>query len=289
MNNRVKQDPEQYEPTLSMQELAAKTISLSSKKANTVSWQIFLLGILAGLYISMGAYGYLVTLSLGLNKLTASVVFCSGLIMVVIAGAELFTGNVIMVTGTITGHYSPFKLFKNWIVVYIANLAASLLAAWLVVKSGAVYSFGGPSEVGQVALQVARDKLLLDFSQYVVLGFFCNMLVILAIVMATMAKDVISKIICIIFPISLFVLCGFEHSVANMFLIPLGMLIDGAAPMELLQAFRNILPVTLGNILGGIFILSIHPSRIRQVGDLIARHKNNAATKERTAAAHAFT
>ncbi|XOF33548.1 MAG: formate/nitrite transporter family protein [Candidatus Electrothrix sp. YB6] len=289
MKTGEKYERELYEPILSMHELDEKSFSLNRKKANTAGWQLYLLGILAGLYISIGGYGYLAAQAAGVGRAVASVVFCTGLIMVLIAGAELFTGNVMMITGLFNGTYSPFKVLKNWTIVYAANLTGSLLAVLLIINSGMMFSPEGISKIGRIAVEVAHVKMSYSFSQATILGFFCNILVIIAIIMATTVKDGISKILCIIFPISLFVLCGFEHSVANMFLIPLGLLIDGAAPSELLQASKNILPVTLGNILGGVFILGIHPLRLRQVSHLISHKKSYGNGQKAEFRLHGFS
>jgi len=278
-------DQEQYEPTLSMKEFAEKISSLGIKKANTESWQLCLLGALAGLYISLGGLGYLVALSSGCGKLPAAIVFCSGLIMVVIAGAELFTGNIIMIVGTMTGHYSPMKLLKNWTIVYVANLLASLMMVWMVVNGGMIETGGVINELGEYAAKIADIKMSRTFMNYLIRGFFCNMLVIIAYIMATLAKDIVSKVVCIIFPTALFVLCGFEHCVANMFLIPLGMWSQGATLMEMTAMTQNLIPVTIGNVFGGIFILIAHPNRIRQLAYLISRKRrrgDNAVDVEST-------
>ena len=118
--------------------------------------------------------------------------------------------------------------------------------------------------MGNIAVGVAEAKLGLTFSEAFIRGIFCNMLVIIAIIVATIAKDVISKIASVVLPIMVFVACGFEHCVANMFLIPIGLLAKGVNFTGLFSMFGNILPVTLGNIVGGILILVVHPNRIRQ-------------------------
>ncbi len=123
-------------------------------------------------------------------------------------------------------------------------------------------------------MKVAETKLSISFLECVIRGFFCNILVILAIIMSFIAKDLISKIFCCILPIMAFVACGFEHCVANMYLIPLGLLVKFNSFFSLYKIFQNILPVTLGNILGGIFILVIHPNRIRQIKYLLNSKKN---------------
>jgi len=272
MSSKIEQ--EQYEPTLSMKEFAEKISALGIKKANTESWQLWLLGALAGIYISIGGLGYLVAISSGCGKLPAAIVFCTGLIMVVIAGAELFTGNIIMIIGTMTGHFSPLKLLKNWTIVYLANFIASLAMVWMVINSGMLETDGVINHLGEIAAKVADAKMSRSFTNYIIRGFFCNMLVIIAYIMATLAKDIVSKIACIIFPIALFVMCGFEHCVANMFLIPLGMWCQGMSFVDMSAISQNLIPVTIGNVLGGIFILIAHPNRIRQLAYLMSRKKD---------------
>ncbi len=253
-----------YDPALSTQELTKKISALGIKKANTKVWQLLILGILAGLYIGFGGHVFLVALEQGMGKVVGGAVFSVGLVLVVIAGAELFTGNIMMIVSTILSLYTIKKILKNWISVYFGNFIGSLLFAILIWKSGLLGEIGNLTGLGELAAKVAGAKLGLTFSQAFIRGIFCNMLVILAIILATISKDIISKIFACILPIMVFVASGFEHCVANMYLIPLGLLAKGTSGMGLLSMFNNILPVTLGNIVGGIFILVVHPNRIRQ-------------------------
>jgi formate/nitrite transporter len=262
-----------YEPALSTHELALKISALGIKKANTKVWQLLILGMLAGLYIGFGGHVFLVALEQGMGKIVGGMVFSVGLVLVVIAGAELFTGNIMMIVSTILSLYTLKKILKNWLSVYIGNFIGSLLFAILIWKSGLL---GSPDELtglGNVSVGVAEAKLGLTFSEAFIRGIFCNMLVILAIIMATISKDVISKIASVVLPIMVFVACGFEHCVANMFLIPIGLLAKGVNGIGLFSMFENILPVTLGNIVGGILILVIHPNRIRQLIYLFGEKK----------------
>ena len=199
----------------------------------------------------------------------------------IIAGAELFTGNVIMVVGAITRHYSFRKLLRNWIFVYLGNLIGALLYTWLIYRTGLFGNptsmIGGVEEIGslgQLAASVAAKKMALPFGQALIRGIFCNMLVILAVIMSAMAKDIVSKMLCCVVPIMTFVAVGFEHCVANMFLIPIGLLVEGAGPASYAAMWGNIIPVTIGNIIGGILILFIHPNRIRQIKNLIKSRKH---------------
>jgi len=229
--------------------------------------------VLAGLYISFGGHLFLVALSEGMGKVMGGAVFSVGLVLVVIAGAELFTGNIIMVIGTFSRLFAFRKLLRNWIAVYIGNFVGAFTFAILIWQSGLFGSDAGLNNLGAIAVKVAETKLTLTFEQCFIRGMFCNMLVVLAIIMAMMAKDITSKILCCILPIMTFVACGFEHCVANMFLIPIGLFAKGVPVLGQAVIFRNILPVTLGNIVGGVLILLIHPNRIRQISFLLQRYR----------------
>ena len=258
-----------YEPTLSIDELRGKISALGIKKANTKEWQLALLGILAGLYIGFGAHAYLVAIQQGMGKIVGGAVFSTGLILVVIGGAELFTGNIIMIVSTIISPKMILKTLKNWIIVYSSNFIGSIVFAVLIWYSGLLGSAETINSLGETAIEIAEAKMSISFCQAFIRGIFCNILVILAIILATIPKDVISRVFCCIMPIMVFVASGFEHCIANMFLIPVGLLAKGLSGTELSIMFDNIIPVTLGNMVGGIFILTVHPNRIRQLVYLI--------------------
>lgn len=267
-----------YDPALSTSELSKKISALGIKKANTKGWQLIILGVLAGLYIGFGGHLFLVAMEQGMGKLIAGAAFSVGLTLVVVAGAELFTGNIIMIVSTILSLHSIGQMLKNWISVYFGNFLGSFLLVLAVWYSGLLGSTGHLNSLGEMALKISQTKLGFSFLEVFLRGILCNMLVILAIVMATIAKDIISKIFCIILPIMTFVASGFEHCVANMYLIPLGQLAGGASGTDLIGMFRNIIPATLGNIVGGLFILVIHPNRIRQIM-YVLRNKNTFQEK----------
>jgi formate/nitrite transporter len=253
-----------YAPALSTEELVNSISALGIRKANTRVWQLVVLGILAGAYIGFGGHIFLVALEQGMGKVVAGAVFSVGLVLVVIAGAELFTGNIMMVVNTVLSLYSVSKTLKNWVSVYLGNFLGSLLLALLVWNSGLLGHYGSLNGLGQTAVKIAEAKIGLPFVEAFFRGILCNILVILAIIMATISKDIISKILCCLLPVMVFVASGFEHCVANMYLIPLGLLAKGARVLDLGIMFKNILPVTLGNIVGGLLIITIHPNRIRQ-------------------------
>jgi len=269
-----------YDPKLSFEELGKTISKLGIKKANTKPWQLLLLGILAGLYISIGGHLFLVALNEGAGKIVGGAVFSVGLILVVVAGAELFTGNVIMTVGAVTGRYSIWKLLRNWVFVYAGNFIGAILYTYFVYRAGMfgepTGAFGGVAEIeglGSLAAAVATKKLSLSFGPAVIRGVFCNMLVILAVIIAAIPKDITGKMLCCIVPVMAFVAIGFEHCIANMFLIPIGLFVKGASFSGHLAIWGNILPVTIGNILGGVLIVFIHPNRIRQIGTLLKKGK----------------
>jgi formate/nitrite transporter len=262
----------QYEPALSVNELNQRVMALGIKKANTKVWQLFFLGLLAGFYIGLGGHVFLVALQQGMGKIVGGAVFSVGLVLVVIAGAELFTGNIIMFVNTVVSLYSVPKIIKNWITVYIGNFIGSILLVIIIWESGLLGTSESLNDLGTLALKIANAKMALPFMEAFLRGILCNVLVVLAVLMATMSKDIVSKILCCILPIMAFVASGYEHCVANMYLIPLGLLAGGASFSELGVIFHNIIPVTLGNIVGGIFILIIHPNRIREL-KFIRRNK----------------
>ena len=254
-----------YEPSLSYKQATQAISMLGIKKANTEPWQLLLLGILAGLYIGVGSHLFLVAMQAGMGRIVSGAVFGVGLVLVVVAGAELFTGNIIMVVAALTGRLPFGKMLQNWAVVYVGNLAGALLLVSLVGASGLLFRHGAPTEVGALAAKVAEAKLELSFGEAFCRGILCNMLVVLALIMSSISKDIISKIACCILPIMAFVASGFEHCVANMYLIPAGLLARQAGIADHAAIIWNLIPVTLGNIIGGICILMLHPNRIRQL------------------------
>jgi formate/nitrite transporter len=155
-------------------------------------------------------------------------------------------------------------MLRNWAAVYAGNLAGALLLALLVAASGLLFRNGAPTDVGAFAGTVAAAKLNLSFGEAFCRGILCNMLVIIAIIMAILSKDIISKVVCCILPIMAFVASGYEHCVANMYLIPAGMLAKQSLLASPSAILLNFAAVTLGNLVGGIGILMIHPNRIRQ-------------------------
>ncbi len=260
-----------YTPSLSQEEASKAISKLGIKKSNTKTWQLLILGILAGLYIGLGGQLFLVTIAAGMGKIAGGIMFSVGLILVIVAGAELFTGNITILIGVFATAISKRKMLNNWIVVYIGNFIGAIVCAWLIYNSGLLGKAGALNELGAVSVKIAEYKLAISFMEAFIRGIFCNILVILAIIMAIMAKEIVAKIFCIFFPITCFVACGFEHCVANMYLIPIGLLAKGIPFYKMSILFDNLIPVTLGNIVGGIFILTIHPNRIRQIRSIFRK------------------
>jgi formate/nitrite transporter len=223
------------------------------------------LSLLAGFYIAFGAeLATVVTsdttahLGLGVTRLLGGSVFSLGLMLVVVCGAELFTGNVLLAKAALQGRISWGKLAENWILVILGNLVGSLLFAWLMTETG-LWQNG---RIGEHAVGIATAKCQLDFWPAFVRGILCNWLVCLAVFMATAARDIGSKMLASYVPIMAFVASGFEHNVANMYFIPAGLLIDGKLGQQTAGLtwgnffIGNLVPVTLGNIVGGVIFVA---------------------------------
>jgi len=239
---------------------------VNKSKLNTLS--TVLLGGLAGVFIGLGAMlcTLVVTdinIGFGLTKLLGGLVFCLGLILVVIAGSELFTGNTLLTMSFLSGRTSLKGLARNWSLVYFANLGGALTLVAMMFYTNQ-WGFAG-NAVGANALAIANAKVGLGFGEALVRGILCNFLVCLAVWMAMSARTVTGKIMAIIFPITAFVAAGFEHSVANMYFIPMGIMMAnqpavleaaglsaaGVANLNWAGFVGNLVPVTIGNIIGG--------------------------------------
>lgn len=218
-------------------------------KARLPIIRMLTLAVLAGVFIALGAVAYTMVMTgldptYGPSRFLGGIVFSLGLILVIVAGAELFTGNALMVMALVDGRITSGEITKCWVIVYLGNFAGALAMALAVWCSGIL---DGPA--GETAVKIATGKSDLTWTQAFVRGALCNMLVCLAVWLTLAARTVTGKILAIIWPISTFVLLGFEHSVANMYLIPQGQLLG--APVGIGAFMENLLFVTAGNIVGG--------------------------------------
>ncbi len=221
-------------------------------KANLPPVSMVAFGVLAGGFIGLGALFATLVLSDGvltfaIARVLAGVVFSLGLILVVVAGAELFTGNNLLVMACVAGRISFRKLLANFAIVYVANFIGAVGLAAIVALSGHAQMNDGA--IGRTAVAIATAKVALPFGEAFFRGVLCNILVCLAVWIALAGRTVTDKILAIIFPIAAFVAAGFEHSVANMYIIPLGIFLH--ADIGLADVLRNLIPVTLGNLVGG--------------------------------------
>jgi formate/nitrite transporter len=275
---------------LSPAEVATATANTGKGKAVLPIGKMLILGILAGVYIGFGA-NLATTVGAGwapdwadsgINKFFFGAVFSVGLMLVVVGGAELFTGNNMFLTiSALNGQASWGGLLYNWVVVFIANFIGSLLLVAIVFAAGYYAKADGSlTAVGVKAVAIAKGKLTLDWGTAFFRGILCNWLVCMAVWLAVASKDVIGKIFACFFPIMAFVTSGFEHSVANMYFIPMGIQVATANPaavtaVETLKMASpeavtslftwgnfisaNLIPVTLGNIVGGgLFVAAFY-------------------------------
>jgi formate/nitrite transporter len=255
-------------------QMASRVERIGVVKAKLATVPTLALGVLAGAFIAFGAMFFILVMTqagmgLGPARLLGGVAFSLGLILVLVGGAELFTGNSLIVMAWAHRKITTRALLRNWVLVYLANLAGALGTVLLVYWSGHLSL--GAQAVGAQALNIALVKVNLPFGEAFFRGVLCNVLVCLAVWLCYAAHDVASKILAIVFPISAFVALGFEHSVANMYLIPLGILAasdpaivaaanlpaPALAQLTIEGFLRNLLPVTLGNIVGGGVLVAL--------------------------------
>ena len=268
-------------------------------------WQgLFALAVLAGAFIALGSMfattvlaGTEGTLPFGVSRLLAGIAFCLGLVLVVAGGAELFTGNTLIVMAWAAREIRLAEMLRVWTIAYLGNFVGVLGTAALVFLSGQYLS--GNGAVAEVVLKIAAEKTSLGFSQALFLGILCNVLVCLAVWLSFAARAISDKVLAVLFPVSAFVAAGFEHSVANMYFIPLGLLVIAWAPEALWTQiggsaaayaaltwpglWLNLIPVTIGNIIGGGGLVGAVYWFINLRGDRALGRSQTGAT--RTAAA----
>jgi formate/nitrite transporter len=259
-------------------QMAVRVEKAGIAKGNRDFFSTSTLAVMAGIFIALGAAFFTFTihdstLSVGLTKLIGGFVFSLGLILVIITGAELFTGNNLIVMAFVSRKITSGQLLRNWGIVFIGNLVGALIVVFLVFLTGQWIAGGGT--VGVTALTIANAKVNLTFLEAVSKGILCNILVCLAVYLCFSGRSVTDKIIAILFPITAFVALGFEHSIANMYFIPVGLLLKHspqvlATTQEILgeipdlsnltvygMIVYNLLPVTIGNIIGGTIFIGI--------------------------------
>lgn len=277
MNNEI------YFDALLPPAMAEKAEGVGVKKASLDAASMFFLAVLAGAFIACGAILSTTvsagtgSMPYGVARLLAGLVFSLGLILVIVGGAELFTGNNLIVMAFASGKVSLGALLRNWVIVYLGNFTGAILTAYLMFLTKQ-YTFGNGA-IGLAALNTANSKSGLEFVQAIALGIMCNALVCMAVWLCFSARTTTDRILAIIPPITAFVAAGFEHSIANMYFIPIGLFIKSGAGAEFwkmsalvdagktVESFGaltwqnfflgNLLPVTIGNIIGGAVMVGM--------------------------------
>lgn len=255
-------------------DMARRAEEIGVKKATMDTVTMFTLALLAGAFIALGGVFSTVALAgggtapWGATRVLAGLVFSVGLILVLVGGAELFTGNNLIVMAWASGRVATRALARNWVVVFAGNFLGALATAFIVYLGG-THQLGG-GVFGVAAIEIASAKLQFGFWQAVALGILCNTLVCLAVWLTMSARTTADRILAIVPPISAFVAAGFEHSIANMYFIPLGLFITAFDPSFVAAkgltsqalswggfVWRNLLPVTIGNVIGGSLLVGI--------------------------------
>ena len=239
-------------------EIAERVEKTGVAKARLPIHALLMLGMLAGAFIGLGSLYYVIVVSdpalpIAVQRVLGGVVFSLGLLLVVVAGAELFTGNNLIAMAWAEGRISTVELLVNWFVVCCANFGGAIVLASIVFFSGHAEAYAA------TYVKIAAAKTSLPWVQAFFSGVMCNVLVCMAVWMTFAGRSVVDKAVAIVFPISAFVAAGFEHSVANMYLIPLGMMLQSAAgePLALAGLARNLVPVIAGNLVGGSVLVAL--------------------------------
>jgi formate/nitrite transporter len=259
--------------------MARKAEDVGVTKTALPKLTVFTLAVLAGAFIALGAMFATVAttsaegaLGYGPSRVLGGLVFSLGLVLVVVGGAELFTGNNLLVMARMGGRVTTGAVLRNWAIVYVGNFAGAIATAWLVHATG-IYR-NGSGAVGRQALDVAAAKASLGVEEAITRGILANALVCLAVWLCFSARSVTDKVLAIVFPITAFVAAGFEHSVANMYLLPAGLLVKANAPDSFWAVsgttpdayadltwssflVGNLAPVTLGNVIGGAVLVGV--------------------------------
>ncbi len=259
--------PNQGNDAYAPAEIALRVEEIGVKKASLGTFTLLALAVLAGAFIALGAVFFTVVqtgsnLGFGPARLLAAVPFCLGLVLVLVGGGELFTGNVLLTMAWASRRIALRLLLRNWILAYVGNFVGALSIAALVAMAQTAKLSAGA--VGVTMATLAHAKLDLTFGQALARGVLCNLLVCLAVWLCFGARTVTDKVVAVILPVSAFVACGFEHCVANMYLVPVAIwsqadLPASAARLSWLVFLQdNLLPVTLGNIVGGTLVAAVY-------------------------------
>jgi formate transporter FocA len=258
-------------------EMATQAESLGGTKAKMSPSKTFVLAVLAGAFIAFGSVFFTTvtsasTLSYGVTRLLGGLSFCLGLILVIVGGAELFTGNNLIIMAWANKKVSTLQVLRNWCLVYLGNFIGALFIVVLMLFARQYLSASGM--VGMNVLNIAKVKCELGFTQAIALGILCNILVCLAVWLCFSSKSISGKIISIVFPVTAFVSCGFEHSIANMYFVPKAIMMLNQKDPKMLALIEqsganydsitwsnflinNLFPVTLGNIIGGAVLVGL--------------------------------
>ncbi|PSV44104.1 formate/nitrite transporter family protein [Photobacterium indicum] len=250
----------------SPKQIAEKVDKIGVAKARLPLLSMVMLGILAGVFIGLGGLYYTLvksdpSLGFATQQVVGGLVFSLGLLLVIVAGAELFTGNNLLAMAWADRKITTAELLKNWLVVCLANLVGALGVALLVFLSDHPQMNNGA--IALTYAKIAAAKCEMPFWTAFFRGVLCNVLVCMAVWMALAGRSVIDKAVAIVFPISAFVAAGFEHSIANMFFIPLGMMLKMSGAVEVADSvnlwgfINNLLPVILGNLVGGSVLVGL--------------------------------
>lgn len=268
----------------SPREIAARIETVGVAKARLPLLSMTMLAVLAGAFIALGAQSFVIvrsdpTLGWGSGQMLGGLVFSLGLLLVVVAGAELFTGNNLLVMAWADGKLSTAEVLRNWVVVCAGNFVGALGMAVLVYASGHAQAGGGA--VGRTLLAIAATKCSLPWHELLVRGVLCNVLVCLAVWMAMAGRSVVDKAVAIVFPVSAFVAAGYEHSIANMYLIPLALLLKAGGfvaaagvaveAIDLAGLLRNLAFVIAGNLFGGAVLVGLTYHLIYRRGSTSSR------------------
>ncbi|MEZ9863242.1 formate transporter FocA [Vibrio breoganii] len=260
-------------------EMAVRAADVGESKVTKKPIKSFMLAIAAGMHIGIAFVFYTVVttgaaeMPYGMAKLMGGLAFSLGLILVVITGGELFTSTVLTLVAKVSGRITWGQLAKNWCVVYFGNFVGAMMLVGIMMVTKEYMSDGGL--MGLNAMAISQHKLHHTFWQAVALGLMCNLLVCLAIWMTYSARSLTDKVIILILPVAMFVASGFEHSIANMFQVPMAIAIKNFAPAEFWQmtganianyadlnvldfVINNLIPVTIGNIIGGGLFVGIY-------------------------------